>query len=364
VGGSIAFVGIVVLAVILLLRWRKQKIVSSLGENPPTSSDIPISIIPEGRNAESSTASSEETAPILPPLPEKFEDYFGLSGVSMKKWNLENGKSHRELLSPTSRRYGLALDLFRYVDGDGLIDAITAVHGVINPNVASNFRSHRKLLEKRLENDPTLFRKDNWKAGKSGDLREWVMLQFGEIAKRFSWNSVEDHVPVIPVVHGTDASVAWKILDTGFSALSSLDAGYYGRGIYFTSSTQYALPYYASKSNPALLLCLAIPGNVYPAVEGPKDANSLLGTPVKSGYQSHYVLTNKDGMPCPQRQEPGTFYDELVLDQESQVVPVAIIEFSHAKLAPIARAFQREIVEPKAEADSTMPVTREARLTL
>src|SRR5262245_61086501 len=72
-----------------------------------------------------------------------------------------------------------------------------------------------------------------------------------------SWNANEV-VPILPVVPGTrltsflqhspqSGSVAWKIVENGFSALSTLDAGYYGSGIYFTSSVLYATPYYATK---------------------------------------------------------------------------------------------------------------------
>jgi len=175
------------------------------------------------------------------------------------------------------------------------------------------------------------------------DLRQWTMHQFGVLAQSSPWHSTGELVPVVPMVHGTDVAVAWKILDTGFSALSSFDVGFYGCGIYLTSSAQYALPYYSTKSNPALLVCLAIPGNVYPVTEHPKGENSLMGQPIKSGYQSHYVLTTKDGNPCKQREAPDSHYDELVLGQEAQVVPIAIIEFSQEKLIHIAKTFQREI---------------------
>ena len=36
--------------------------------------------------------------------------------------------------------------------------------------------------------------------------------------------------PIIPVLHGTSSAVAWKIAENAFSAISSLDAGYYGNG--------------------------------------------------------------------------------------------------------------------------------------
>jgi len=272
-----------------------------------------------------------------------FNDYFLLAGVPKKKWDIHQGRSHHQLLQPNSEAYQTVLALFNALDGTPLAVAISAIYGVINPQIATNFLGHRSVLARRLENDPNLFKKEDWRKNSQLDLRQWTMHQFGVLTQSSPWNTIGELVPVVPMVHGTDAAVAWKILDTGFSALSSLDAGFYGCGIYFTSSAQYALPYYSTKKNPAVLICLAIPGNVYPATEHPKEENSLMGQPIKSGYQSHFVLTTKDGNPCKQRAAPDSHYDELVLGQEAQVVPIAIIEFSQGKLAPFAKMFQREI---------------------
>src|SRR5688572_13984988 len=73
---------------------------------------------------------------------------------------------------------------------------------------------------------------------------------------------------------------------------------------YFTSSARYALPYYATKENPSVLICYAVPGNPFPVIENPSNkaddpnGSSWIGKPLASGYQSHYVLTTRDGMPC------------------------------------------------------------------
>jgi len=160
----------------------------------------------------------------------------------------------------------------------------------------------------------------------------------------FPWFKEEELAPVLPVLHGTDASVAWKIAGTGFSALSSLDAGWYGKGMYFSSSAMYTLPYYGSKARPALLLCFSVPGNPYPVVESRMEKETLLGQPIYSGYQSNYVLTNKDGVPCSKVQDD--YYDEIILDQESQVVPFALVEFEKAGLKPLLQDFAREVSTP------------------
>lgn len=146
---------------------------------------------------------------------------------------------------------------------------------------------------------------------------------------------------MIPVLHGTSVIAATGIIESGFSALSSVDAGFYGKGMYFSSSALYTTPYYASKADPAILICLAIPGNPYPVVEPRNDPNSFLGAPISSGYQSNYVLCTKDGNPCERIMANG-LYDELVLDQEAQVVPVVLVQLDQSKLIGLTAKFQRE----------------------
>jgi hypothetical protein len=53
-------------------------------------------------------------------------------------------------------------------------------------------------------------------------------------------------------------------------------------------------------------------------IENPQLVNSLSGATLKAGYQSHYVLTSKTGMPCDNIHED-IFYDEIVVNQETQV---------------------------------------------
>lgn len=67
-------------------------------------------------------------------------------------------------------------------------------------------------------------------------------------------------------------------------SLSSLDSGFFGQGIYFTSHAMYALPYARLHSEaPVLILSYVIPGNAYPVVEqhvGSDD--SLMGASLKA----------------------------------------------------------------------------------
>jgi len=42
---------------------------------------------------------------------------------------------------------------------------------------------------------------------------------------------------------------------------------------------------------------LIIPGNPYPVTENPRCSSSLAGKPTISGHQSHYVITEANGLP-------------------------------------------------------------------
>lgn len=78
------------------------------------------------------------------------------------------------------------------------------------------------------------------------------------------------------------------------------------------------------------------PGNPYPVVEHPTDTGhdgSLLGKIITPGYQSHYVLTTKDGMPCKKKLKKSRYYDEIVVNQEAQVG--GCFTFNSPRCAPL-----------------------------
>jgi len=210
-----------------------------------------------------------------------------------------------------------------------------------------------------MEEDPALFQKSDWKQSDRFDLRTAIVDHWRKIVKEMPWNEgVSEDIgtaPVLPMVHGTGSAVAWKIVKNGFSVLSTLDAGYYGSGMYFTSNVLYAVPYFATKANPTVLVCLGVSGNPYPVVERRDEEKSLLGQPLRSGYQSHYVLTKIDGNPISEPpEEHDEFFDEIVLAQETQVVPVYLVEVSASHLTGFVKKYQRDVLE----SDTSRPDVR------
>lgn len=135
----------------------------------------------------------------------------------------------------------------------------------------------------------------------AGMLREWSFHNFELKMEEFAWNA-DEAVGILPVIHGTSTTVAWKVervdemirledlitfffffnslphfqvCHNGFANLSKLDVGWYGSGMYFSTSAQYCLPYAASKPNPCFIISYLIPGNPYPVVEQPNDPGKL-----------------------------------------------------------------------------------------
>jgi len=211
-----------------------------------------------------------------------------------------------------------------------------------NQKLQEIYQNHWLLLKDRWRSSPTLFNSKSWMSESDVELRKNFIGNLSEYAKQFSWNyetTIEAQlIPVvIPVLQGTSETAVWKICSGGFGTVSTVDDGYYGKGMYFTTNAKYSK--YYSKDG-VILMAFAIPGNVYPVTEipdlpGPAEAypkplsatETLYGKPCKSGYQSHYVCVQtplgKLGYPLQSWQE--NYYDELIVFQDAQVIPFCVL---------------------------------------
>jgi len=170
------------------------------------------------------------------------------------------------------------------------------------------------------------------------------MEQFVEKVNLWPWNNTlnENITPIVPAIHGTSMKIGWKIVNSGFAALSTIDEGYYGKGIYLSTSALYTLPYFASCSDPAIIVCLTIPGNPFPVVHNPTEEENLLGKPIKSGYTSHYVVTNKSGV-IYQPKVDNKKYDEIVIEQEAQIIPMFLVSIDKVNFDKLSSEYLRKI---------------------
>jgi len=144
--------------------------------------------------------------------------------------------------------------------------------------------------------------------------------------------------------------MAFKIAKTGFAALSSLDPGWYGQGIYFTTRACYTTPYCKDKNEPCIIIAIAIPGNVYPVIEDPTGQLSLTGKPITPGYNSHYVLTSQDGAIW--STPPQKLFDELVISQEAQLVPLFVAQLHKDQLQKLITEYDRRLPSRENQVDS------------
>jgi len=215
--------------------------------------------------------------------------------------------------------------LFRLLGNTNTIDLqISSITAIYNPVLTTNFVGTLLIMNQRKQTNPEIFTQPILAADpQEAEDHKWVQDQYIRLTQNYPWNVSTTTTPIIPAFHGTDMTVAEKICETGFAALSRLDAGWFGRGIYFSSYPQYCIPYITDRQQPAVLVSYILPGNVYPVIEKHSGPHSIEGTAIKSGFNSHYVVTNKTGEAITQ---PDTeTFNEIVVPQEAQIVPAFLV---------------------------------------
>lgn len=108
-------------------------------------------------------------------------------------------------------------------------------------------------------------------------------------------------------------------------------------------------------------------GNPYPVTE----AKVLRGMPLQKGYQSHYVVTNRAGTSSlflspavlilnlggiPDNLDgPGPYFNELVIDQTTQILPAYMITFDrNEEFLSLLQAHVRKVIEPSGDQTPTV----------
>jgi len=229
-----------------------------------------------------------------------------------------------------------------YLYGEGI--TILGITAIYNAPLMNSFIGDYIKWNRRLNDNQKLFQKSDWKD--NFEMRNWVMEQFQKRVASFTWN-YNAIVPIIPACHGTDEVKALKICNGGFASLNTLDAGFFGKGIYMTSYAEYALRY-ASGNHPSIIIAYIIPGHPYPVVEDHRKEGSLLGSALKPGCQSHYVRTSSVGNVISQPNDVS--YDEIVLGQENSVVPAFILNVDVQDIINLQKKLKRAM-EDESEND-------------
>jgi hypothetical protein len=139
--------------------------------------------------------------------------------------------------------------------------------------------------------------------------------------------------------HGTSTDAVEDICSNGLVAVRNTDAGFFGSGCYSTLNIEYALGYASGdlagyrKPGPYPVIMFACSvAMAYPvtrAVDYLPAGNGLsdyFGKPLRPGFDCHVACVNAaSDYQAVNRDQCG--YVEVVIDQESQMLPVAVLWF-------------------------------------
>ena len=219
------------------------------------------------------------------------------------------------------------------------LNAISKAYWIDNPLLLALFEGTLESMGLKHTINPTEFNKKVWRYTKESKRKVEFMAKLERLLELSSevFGS-QGRGLVLPMVQGTSENSGHRIAKNGFGTVSSLDPGWYGQGIYFTSKMSYAGNYAArSKDGIVFLISLVIPGNSFPITEPPLakktsgsriNPNGFLGRPCQPGYQSHYTVVDVDraSFGKPVKDSPTELSgDELVVFEPSHTLPLFLV---------------------------------------
>jgi len=179
------------------------------------------------------------------------------------------------------------------------------------------FNNCIEIEKRRIEQNPF----DN----SLGDEQKMILSHFDKLCKETIHS---EKVSILKVWHGTSQQKAKSIMKLGFINAATLDEGWFGKGVYFTTNIDYAIKYsmISSKSEDELcLLCsYVIISNPFPITE--EMGLSFSGKGNYKHFQSHIVLVKSNtNNPNSMSYYPSSIddhqYNEIVIFQESHILP-------------------------------------------
>jgi len=211
----------------------------------------------------------------------------------------------------------------------------TKVFAISNDKLLTNFENYRDTLYAKHRANPGLFKKEDWMTMPEAQQRMEFIAWLYTFSDRFGWND-KSKPRVVPMLQGTSESAVWQICQQGFEVVGTLDEGFYGAGVYFTSKLGYADKYAKSGADGSkpFIVSMVIPGNSFPVVEHPFATNGssnpsgYKGKACRNGYQSHFTLVDgrdiNTAFPLRGHIDPAPAADELVTFEGAQALPLFV----------------------------------------
>lgn len=159
---------------------------------------------------------------------------------------------------------------------------ISRAYAIQNDNLKDQFFSTLHRAQNKVQEDPNSFKNELWRNGNETNgknWREWILNKLNTFVDKFPHNK-SSMLKIIPLFHIVKKEeVAKKICETGFSPISIMDDGWFGKGIYFTTNLSYGTKYHGESNEQGefiILLTFVFLGNVYPVIENPNNSNETL----------------------------------------------------------------------------------------
>lgn len=143
---------------------------------------------------------------------------------------------------------------------------------------------------------------------------------------------------ILTTWHGLEERNLDAVLKMGLAALQTTDQGFWCKGIYSTTSPEYACFYSTgeiesdhARPDGCVLLCLSSVGLAYPVcrkdyANGPKC--TLEGGAILAPCDMHVAVVNPDeGYQAASDPTARGCYLEVAIEQESQILPLAVVYF-------------------------------------
>lgn len=251
----------------------------------------------------SSPGSFDSSCPAYPKNPWRF------SPKTYSKLCPSSQNSYRtyELL-PSDPEYDFVLK--RFYDKQPTNRALKRIVCIHQPKLSSIFENTIPIMEAQADQDA--FR-PNWEQEKNRSERERAMTRFESLTRPFSPFAISSEnrkeifqrVKILPVWHGTSRSKCESIFQSGLTYFGkhgydgidaknpSKDVGYFGSGIYFTTSARYADIYSDGENLLFGWISMRYPYPVISDVAPPQkgsDMRKLEGKGAFENYNAHYTL--------------------------------------------------------------------------
>ncbi|CAF0794228.1 unnamed protein product [Adineta steineri] len=203
---------------------------------------------------------------------------------------------------------------------------------VENRDKFNHFRQQIEIVESRQNQSafqPAVDKETNAKE------RQKVLKRLDGLYKQVTNNR---NVNIVRVWHGCNKQLLPQLLGEGFASLGQLDDGWFGKGIYFSSSAEYASRYCPQNENSCLIMCYVLVLNPFPVIhnDAPKHAKPrdfrFYGRGNHRTYQCHYIpvapvsgeKSTMDFRPSPEGTDRA-IYDELVVFESANILPQIVV---------------------------------------